>query len=274
MPERSYELLFERARAAALPAAELAALRSWLPAGRVNQKRADALAMLEAMRNFLAADPAPARAGFHFEHTTLWDRAVAELLPTAAHDVDEARALDELRLNGARFNELRQEVMHSLMGRPDECATAARASGERPEIEQQLQELERREALRRTCDELPRMLVERQMLARIRESGDYAKLLERAQDKHARLAARTDLPDAEDFSDLQLLQLRDWYFTQVVRQEMPDDIEQCIHAWGYGDLADFHRAIFADYVYREMSAGSAAADDRAPMSAKEEGATR
>jgi len=252
LPERSYELLLERGRAAALPEDELAALRAWLPAGRVNQKRADALAMLEAMRDFLAADPAPARAGFLFEHTTLWDRAVAELLPAAAHDTEEARALDELRLDGARFHELRREVVHSLLGRPDENATATRASGGPDETEQRLKELERREALRRACDELPKVLVERQMLARIRESGEYTKLLDRAQDKHARLAARTDLPDADEFSDLQLLQLRDWYFTQVLGQDMPDDIEQCIRAWGYGDLADFHRAIFAEHVYRRM----------------------
>jgi hypothetical protein len=118
------------------------------------------------------------------------------------------------------------------------------------------------------------VLVERQLLARIRESGEYAKLLERAQDKRTRLDTRTDLPDAEDFSDLQLLQLRDWYFTQVLGQDMPDDIEQCIHGWGYADLASFHRAIFAEYLYRDMSGGNAAAGHRAPVSASEQGTTR
>lgn len=264
-PERSYELLLERARAEALPEAELAALQTWLPAGRVNQKRADALAMLEAMRNFLAADPAPARAGFLFEHTTLWDRAVAELLPAAAHDAEEARALDELRLDGARFHELRREVVHSLLGRPDESATPARASGERHEAERRLKELERREALRRACDELPKVLVERQMLARIRESGEYAKLLERAQDKHVRLAERTDLPPVDEFSELQLLQLRDWYFSGLPGEDMPDDLQRYLRDAGYTDTMRFHEAIFAEYVYRKMSGGGAAADDRAPV---------
>ena len=76
-PERSYERLLERARAAGLPDRELAALEVWLPAGRVNQKHADALAMLESMRNFLAQDPAPAKAAFIFEHTTLWECAIS-----------------------------------------------------------------------------------------------------------------------------------------------------------------------------------------------------
>ena len=252
-PERSYERLFELARAeAALAEAELAALQSWLPAGRVNQKRADALAMLETMRNFLAADPAPARAGFHFEHTTLWERAVSELLPGTAHDTEEAHALAELRLDGVRFHELRGKVVGSLLGRPVAEAALAAVSGERHEAEQRLKELEARAALRRAHDELPQVLIERQMLARMRESGDYAKLLLRALDKQARLSDRTDLPDTEEFSDLQLLQLRDWYFTQVLGQDMPDDIEQCIRAWGYGTMADFHRQVFAEHVYRRM----------------------
>jgi len=63
-PERSYERLLQDARAAGLPAAELASLQAWLPAGRANQKRDDALAMLEAMRAFLQSDPGRAEARF------------------------------------------------------------------------------------------------------------------------------------------------------------------------------------------------------------------
>jgi hypothetical protein len=268
-PVRGYELLLERGRAAALPEDELAALRAWLPAGRVNQKREDALAMLNTMRTFLAADPAPARAGFFFEHTTLWDRAVAELLPAAAHDAEEARALDELRLDGARFRELRQEVVHSLLERSGENTALARASGEPHETEQRLKELERREALRRAGEELPKVLVERQMLARIRESGEYAKLLKRAQDKQALLGERTDLPQVDEFSELQLLQLRDWYFSRLPGGDMPDDLQRYLRDAGYADMMRFHKAIFAEYVYEQMSGGGVAAEDRSPVSAQE-----
>src|SRR5262245_17018490 len=54
--ERSYELVLERGRAEGLPADELAALAAWLPAGRVDQKRLDALAMIETMQGFLARE--------------------------------------------------------------------------------------------------------------------------------------------------------------------------------------------------------------------------
>ena len=265
-PERSYDRLLQRAREEGIVDDELRALEAWLPHGRINQKRADALAMLEAMRKFLAQDPAPVSVDFRFEHTTLWERAVADLQPAAPHDSEEARALDELRLEGKRFDELRLEAVHTLVGSIDEAASPIPSSGER-DAAALLKEREKQEALRRAGDDLPQLLVERQMVARIRESGEYAKLLARAQDKLALLAARTDLPDVEDFSELQLLQLRDWYFSRPPGRQMPDDLEHYLRGAGYPDTMRFHAAIFAEYVYREMSGGGAAAGDCARVSA-------
>jgi hypothetical protein len=251
-PQRSYERLFEHATAEGFPAAEITALQNWLPAGRVNQKRADALAMLGAMRNFLATDPAPPRAEFHFEHTTLWERAVTALRPASAHDDEESRVLDELRVDGARFLELRTAIVRSLMGAGDEEEKSATVAAAPLGAEQQLRELARREALHRVRDELSAVLVERQILERLRGSGEYAQLIARAEDKRVRLAMQSDLPDVEEFSELQLLQLRDWYFSQAIRQDMPDDLDLSIRAWGYADQTDFHRAIFAEHVYRRV----------------------
>jgi hypothetical protein len=198
-PERNYGLLLERARAAALPATELDALEAWLPGGRVNQKRADALALLETMREFLAADPEPARAEFAFEHTTLWERALAAMAPQGPQDPQDGRVLDEIRLLGERS-------------------------------------------------------------AEPRGSEELARLRARAEDKHARLAARRDLPEVEEFSGLQLLELRDWYFTRMLRQEMPDDVAARVKGWGYSGMTHFHRAIFHEFVYRQMiGSGEAAA---------------
>lgn len=74
-PERSWGALLAGARARGLPAAPLAALEAWLPANRVNQKRSDALALLEGLRARLDAPPPPPRR-FHFEVTELWQRFV------------------------------------------------------------------------------------------------------------------------------------------------------------------------------------------------------
>jgi hypothetical protein len=104
------------------------------------------------------------------------------------------------------------------------------------------------------------------MLARIRETGEYAKLLVRAQHKRARLADRSDLPQADQFSELQLLQLRDWYFSQR-DGDIPDDLERYLRDTGYPDATRFHEAIFAEYVYRQESGEGVAPPDRKPTGA-------
>lgn len=261
-PERSYEVLLERARTALLPDSELAALQAWLPAGCVNQKRADALAMLETMRSFLAQDPAPAQAGFTFEHTTLWERAFAGAQPASVHDAEEIRVLEELRLEGTRWDVLRGEVLRLLMASAAtetamEAAVHARVADHRVpphEIERCLEDAERMESLRRVRDQIPLAVVERQMLGRLRATGEYAALLARAQEKRACLAGETGLPNAEDFSDLQLLQLRDWFFSRVLDCDMPEDFERYLRDSGYPNESSFHASIFAEYVYRQMAA--------------------
>ena len=265
-PERSYELLLKHARALALPEDQVAALEAWLPLGRVNQKRVDAVAMLDAMSDFLARDPAPAEPGFAFEYTTLWARAVAGVRPTAVHEAEDARVLDELRLEGVRWDALWREALHALIVPVAETAAPpgqlARRMADRRrephEIESLLEEAARMEAVRRMREDLPPAIVERQILARIRGTAEYEHLRARAVDKFTQIAARADLPVIEDFSDLQLLELRDWYFSRLLGLDMPDDIEQYVAAWNYVDLAEFHRAIFAEYVYLQMTGAPAA----------------
>ncbi|HYZ61525.1 MAG TPA: TfuA-like protein [Acetobacteraceae bacterium] len=71
--ERRYELILRRARAAGLSAAAARALRAWLPANRVDQKRTDALLLLERLDQ---AEPGGTRAvAFEFQHTAMWEQA-------------------------------------------------------------------------------------------------------------------------------------------------------------------------------------------------------
>lgn len=261
-PERSFELVLRRARAEALPEDQLAALEAWLPSGRVDQKRTDALAMIETMQNLLAQDLAPAEPNFGFQHTSFWELAFAGARPATVHDADETRVLEELRLESARWDALRGEALASLMSTEAMEAAASPEAlarrladhrGQPHEIERLLGEAARMEALRRMREETPPAIVERQMLARIRGTEEFERLRARAEDKLARIAARPDLPEAGEFSDLQLLQLRDWYFSRVLGGDMPDDVEQWVRAWGYRDLAHFHRAIFTEHVYRQMA---------------------
>ena len=79
---------------------ELAALGDWLPEGRVDQKRLDALEMLAAMQAAPAAGE-PASSAFHFEWTSLWDAFVARSeMSASAPSAKGQLILDELRLEG------------------------------------------------------------------------------------------------------------------------------------------------------------------------------
>lgn len=71
--DRSWPRLLAQGAAEGVEGTALEALRQWLPGGRVDQKRGDALALLRALRQLLATGPAPRQVRFTFAHTDLWE---------------------------------------------------------------------------------------------------------------------------------------------------------------------------------------------------------
>src|SRR5690242_11602606 len=104
-PERTWPELLRAAGDTRAEPAELDALRRWLPAGRIDQQAADAVAMLREMRGFLAADPAPQQVSWTMADTAMWEvaRRRADVLardaPAGSRPLLE-RMLDEIRLRG------------------------------------------------------------------------------------------------------------------------------------------------------------------------------
>ena len=99
--ERDWPTLLAAAPSIGVAETELAAFRDWLPNGRVDQKRLDALAMLAAMQESPGIGE-PASPAFHFEWTYLWDVFVSRSGEYAAGTEPSAqRVLDELRIQGA-----------------------------------------------------------------------------------------------------------------------------------------------------------------------------
>lgn len=75
-PDRSFPAILRVFRAEGGPATVLDRLAAWLPEHRVNQKRLDAIAMLRAIRDDLAASTSPKTVGYTFEHTDVWEHLV------------------------------------------------------------------------------------------------------------------------------------------------------------------------------------------------------
>ncbi|HUI39125.1 MAG TPA: TfuA-like protein [Candidatus Nitrosotalea sp.] len=78
-PCRTYEKILEEGLRRQLPAAELQALSTWLPAGKVDQKRLDAIAMLSRMREDIRLYPQRKKVDFSFARTDCWCEAQREL---------------------------------------------------------------------------------------------------------------------------------------------------------------------------------------------------
>jgi hypothetical protein len=108
-PERLYSVVIQRGLDQGLPTAELTALESWLPAGQVDQKRADALTMLRTMRAHLTANAVIPPPTYVLEHTMFIDRllnSAGDITLSAngsAETISDEALLDELLLDGDLF---------------------------------------------------------------------------------------------------------------------------------------------------------------------------
>lgn len=77
-PERSYPLVFQRAAALGIAPGEIDGLRAWLPQGRIDLKRDDAIVMLRVMRERLRLGLPRKQVRYHLEQTEYWDRIERE----------------------------------------------------------------------------------------------------------------------------------------------------------------------------------------------------
>jgi hypothetical protein len=283
-PDRAWPLVLQRGVDAGLPADEIAALRAWLPAGRVDQKRADALAMLRLMRERLTAGLPPKTVRYTFSHTGMWERACR----LAAGDTDAATPqldalLDELRLEGTYDRARRDALLRTLaiaesrrQGLAVDRAAMLRAAetfrrgrglytpdqATRWLAEQGLTEAE---AERLIEDEARLQWVateaERQLnaglLDDLRSAGVYGALRARVHDKALTLAARGhDQPTfaAAGVTEAELVQ---WFFEQRLGQNIPQDISAYVRAAGFVDADHFFGAVLRDYLYRSTTGATA-----------------
>ena len=279
-PERSWEAILTSGTRG-LPGCEIESLRRWLPGGHINQKRDDALAMLAAMREFLAADPAPARVTFVFQRSEMWERAVADFEGAgeqgASGDAEREALFDELRLAGTYAEARRAGVLRwaGLRG----CArdglavsTEDRQSAElafrdrfgisrRLDIDRWLAEndlddagradLIADEARLRHLDRLLGSLAAPHIVAHLQVTGQYPHYGARAKAKAetlARAGGDCKLDEATRFG------LTLWYFERRLGGSMPDDLQEYAARMGFSDMDAFYRALLREYRY--LTAGS------------------
>jgi hypothetical protein len=277
--ERSWDTVLAAADGAF--ASDLRALRDWLPHARVDQKRLDALAMLAAMQAFLADDPGPASASYSFEWTDGFEQLTTSVapLPVAGSPASIEQVLEESGLEEARaqIGARAAALLRALALREcDRRRLRAGPAAVRAAITQLRtgQNLLTREALERWLEArgLDARAFERLMedeariaklfrllepglachhLDRLRLSGDYTRLAERARQKQSALAARgLDDPRPEE-TGLSPAAIRAWYFERQLGGVIPDDLEDRAREIGFVSRAELDRALLREYLYCE-----------------------
>jgi len=242
--ERTYANLFNRAAKENNRAGELDALRAWLPAGRIDQKRADALALLEHLRD---AEKAVPDARFRFEHTTMWDQVLGE----TGTDASDSLILTELRLAGERYLEARAQALEYLIGAvgTDQPTPAVASPSDDPQTAaRRIREQARRRTSRVQAELLAEPLVDAVILDRIRTDRAFAGFLDRATAKKNQLAALgLDRPELGD-ADVAPEDLLAW-FTARTGQVDGMDAAACARRLGFETTIAFYRALVGEYIY-------------------------
>ena len=237
--ERSYEAILSRAAGSEEHVAKDDRLRAWLPGGKVDQKRADAILLLQTLPGAKLAD---AGARYTLAETTLWERAKAAIDLEHAPPAPE---LEELRLEGASYLAARARALDRLLD-PD-CARGggpdrqSAPDGARPSDPLARVAAAREDEL--LGAQLPGTLVERHILAELRASGADRALRRRAEEKRQRLAL-VRLARPVPTGDLVA-----WYFARQ-GTTVPDDLEAYVRDLDFPTIDAFHRCLLDEYLFR------------------------
>jgi hypothetical protein len=281
--ERGYDRLLADAGVRSLPADELARLKAWLPTNQVNQKRLDAIAMLQAIKDARAAALSPKPPCYVFEHTILWDAVERQF---GAGDADDPAVVvvaprngivDELRLDPKLYEQLRRAAtLRAFSRRPfadqggdvtaSEIKDATRDFRKRKrfrsaaELEAWLRarHLSREDFLRLMEDEARRLRLDAMHAAAIDDAlvdelalaDAQARLQARADEKHAVLEARgVEQPTLVD-AGLSEAEMIAWFLAECGLEPVDADPGEIARQLGFIDKDDLLRAALREYCYR------------------------
>ena len=269
--DRKWEHILSLAESRMKPEA-LDQFRSWLAEGAVNQKRLDALSLLQEIRHLQASNPPPFEAEYQFEWSEMWQNAITHLFPTqkTIEEIDSL-VLDELRLDTDEysvavveaglhylaegkathtgnkvddselrrvFNDFRER--NGLLDRKRLDSWLVDNDLNEVEFEQLMESLARREQL---IDGF-RGQLDQTMLDWLKLSGRYASLRTRAEEKRA-----TVKPLGLRLADEEKPGLLRWYYEEHQSVPIPPDLAAALDRAGFEGRDHFYRAIFDEWIY-------------------------
>lgn len=282
-PDRRYEAVVDRGRERGLSLEELDRLSAWLPSGRVDQKRLDALAMLQQIDDDMSSEGGePFRVTFQFQHTDAWEQVRREIDRRFVNDATSTGSFphdavfDELRLRADLHAQVRQDALIRAMARELAGRTGQNVSDSvirRVTNDLRLRHsLDDAEAVRRWLEEqglseveFADLLVNEASATRVREifeadldsavgevlrlSGRYRQLADLAMAKQQDLVSRGLENPTMVEARVQEPELWRWYFEDRLGREVPTDLALAALHFGYRDLTAMRRTVLREYCH-------------------------
>lgn len=249
---------------------EIRALEAWLPTGRVDQKRDDAVAMLRAMGELLETRPAAKDVAFTFHPTYVWEklrRSVdggTALSPENTVGNGTSGLLEELRLRGDPYHVERERALVRLLS-----LEVARHRGVEVDRATSRSEFDRgMDGRSRESGAGARLVRDNSLVERIRAiseqrlephfrdhlevRGEATGLRERAVAKQKALArVGLDNPSLADV-DIEERELWRWYFRDSLDREPEQDLDAWATSLDLENAGELRRAVLREYCYRQL----------------------
>jgi hypothetical protein len=284
-PDRSYPYLFAKAVEDGESVQQIGRLRAFVANKRVDQKRLDALALLNAVKDCLATCAGPYQPTFAFAHTEAWARVVdwAECQPpilshsealSADSIAAEARLLPNKEgLWAAGLNRVAAGIVARRVGAADRERHAARLDrsirradgleeGKAERFDRWLDErgltaesyqgfIERQaelEWMRRSfCEEVNRRVVDE-----LRMVGKYGPVARRALDKQRALEERGLAEPTMHDAGVGASELFSWYFESRMGRSVPAELEGGLPDIGIVDTGSLQREALREFLYLRL----------------------
>ncbi len=257
-PERTHKKIIELAQQTLEANSLLIAYEKWLEEHAVDQKKLDALGMLNQIARDLSTTDKSVKSTFTLQQTSQWQQAITQVVGGSAKP---NAVVNELRLEGSVYFQTLDKAVEAAVGFSQSHAINAESL---TELHQNPVELESRLSAQLNMlecnlavDQWPNTLVESVILNYLRAAGQYQQLEVRSTEKQSILDKVANKPDIGAFGDIDLLQLGDWYFSHCLEAEMPHDISNYAISCGFDDVTQFYTIIFDEYLYLEERAQDA-----------------
>ncbi len=249
-------------------------LKDWLPEGRVDAKRRDALQMLRSIGDFIAQNPAPQTVDYHFEWTHLWDEVVAKGVQNEAEiklacGTDARDLLDEIRLDPDRYQRVRHDALLQALVAENAAGSAVDRKAVRDavarfrlshgllsvkaldawldergmsqrDLEQSLENDLRRDLLLSEANGA----LSGQMLTLLKTAPEFPELMAKVRRKKALQKRQNGEGVAAGIPRLKLLE---WFFGAKLRRPIPDDLDGFVADLDLPGTSRFYEILARDY---------------------------